>query len=487
MIVLSLTSCGGEKKLHLTAKEGEPANGFVWENNYDVITITGYTGSDNKLVVPETINKKNVTTIAEGAFSGFSGMESVVLPKTLTSIESNAFKDCAMLKTVEWNAVECTFPEEASGDDESSEGAGNPVFANCDALETVKFGKGVKSIPGYAFQGCSGLKTIHLNDGLESIGFSAFGNTDLSDIKIPSTVKSIGGVAFLSAVTGDAIELTLPAALEDMLGNPFAGCNISHIRMGGENEKFYAEGDCLIDKEYGSVYIGCSNSQIPADGSIRSIAPLACFGVKGLGTLDLPDSITSIGICAFEFSELEKITLPAGIAKIEDETFNGCSKLTNVTFKGAVGSIGKSAFSDCSSLKNVVFQNKSGGVFDGEVMLDDGAFQNCSSLTSFDMKITTVPNFVFQGCSSLEKVSLGTLCNEIGNFAFDGCRKLHITLKDFTHTVGWYAFRNCGDVDFDSYYDWYMTSTDGYKKKYTGYWVDGNTFQVYDDYKWTIS
>ncbi len=63
---------------------------FTWEESANFITITGYSGDEDTVVIPEKINGKNVTAVRAGAFvdKNFSTM---VLPKTLLQAESGAF------------------------------------------------------------------------------------------------------------------------------------------------------------------------------------------------------------------------------------------------------------------------------------------------------------------------------------------------------------------------------------------------------------
>lgn len=71
------------------AKESDTSL-FTWEDTGKTITITGYSGDEDTVVIPEKINGKNVTGVRSGAFvdKHFSTM---VLPKTLLFAESGAF------------------------------------------------------------------------------------------------------------------------------------------------------------------------------------------------------------------------------------------------------------------------------------------------------------------------------------------------------------------------------------------------------------
>ena len=94
------------------------------------VTITGYSGSSDPIVIPETIDGVKVTGIGENAFSGCSA-GTVILPKSMeqvaarafvrcnlhtlilfdniTSIHDRSFVDCENLKTLRINAIEAPF------------------------------------------------------------------------------------------------------------------------------------------------------------------------------------------------------------------------------------------------------------------------------------------------------------------------------------------------------------------------------------------
>ena len=56
--------------------------------------------------------------------------------------------------------------------------------------------KTVKSIKSNAFKNCDNLTSITLQEGLEYIGENSFSETAIREIGIPTTVKIIGKNAF---------------------------------------------------------------------------------------------------------------------------------------------------------------------------------------------------------------------------------------------------------------------------------------------------
>ena len=173
ILALSLTACGGSS---IRAKEGKPASGFLWENDYSEITITGYEGSSNNLVIPAKINGKPVTKIKSGTFKGFKTLERVKIHGNIKSL-SGVFPDCTGLKEV---VLENGIEEVTSS------------FSNCSSLEKVNLPKSVKNI-SLSFSGCNSLKSVDLHDDIENIS-EAFKGCALTEIHIPSALfKTIKG------------------------------------------------------------------------------------------------------------------------------------------------------------------------------------------------------------------------------------------------------------------------------------------------------
>ena len=73
---------------------------------------------------------------------------------------------------------------------------GEAAFLGNDTLKKVVVPEGVTAVKAGAFQSCSALTDVVLPEGLEKIGDSAFESSALTNINIPSTVKTIGKHAF---------------------------------------------------------------------------------------------------------------------------------------------------------------------------------------------------------------------------------------------------------------------------------------------------
>ena len=108
-------------------------------------------------------------------------LESVSLPNRVKNIDSRAFANDTNLSSVEFKEVPGNLT------------IGYSAFYNT-AIKEVKLPSKTTSIGDYAFKDCASLEMLELNEGLTSIGQGAFSNcTSLGGvINIPSTVTTIG-------------------------------------------------------------------------------------------------------------------------------------------------------------------------------------------------------------------------------------------------------------------------------------------------------
>ena len=97
--------------------------------------------------------------------------------------QSAAFYNCTGLTSV-------TIPDSVTS-------IGVAVFKDCTGLTSVTIGSSVTSISDTAFYNCTGLTSITIPNGVTSIGDRAFYNcTGLTKVKLCSGVTSIGDYAF---------------------------------------------------------------------------------------------------------------------------------------------------------------------------------------------------------------------------------------------------------------------------------------------------
>ena len=113
--------------------------------------------------------------------------------------------------------------------------------------------------------------------------------------------------------------------------------------------------------------------------------------------------------------------------------FNDCSGLTSLTLPAGITNIGSDAFIYCSGLKEVRFcinDNIDTYLIKGHPYIDVDCgikyYINDKEITSIEIpsNVTTLGNYVFQGCSRLTSLTLPAGITRIGHGAFWGCSGL---------------------------------------------------------------
>ena len=198
-----------------------------------------------------------------------------------------------------------------SGTTYSVTSIGSAAFYDCTGLTSITIPNSVTTIGSNAFYGCTGLTSVTIPNSVTSIGNLAFCYcTGLTSVTIPNSVISIGNMAF-EGCTG-LTSITIPNSVTSIGSDAFSGCygltevNISDLSAW-----------CKIDFKNKSANPLCCAEKINLNGTeikdlvipndITEIKNYAFICCKGLISLTIPNSVTSIGEKAFEESRLRLI------------------------------------------------------------------------------------------------------------------------------------------------------------------------------------
>ena len=98
------------------------------------------------------------------------------------------------------------------------------TFGYCTGLTSIEIPASVTSIGDYTFYGCTGLASIEIPAGVTSIGnYTFYGCTGLTSIEIPASVTSIGNHAFLNCPNLATVTVYAPSCT--LGANAFADCD----------------------------------------------------------------------------------------------------------------------------------------------------------------------------------------------------------------------------------------------------------------------
>ena len=376
---------------NISAEEAEiDTSLFKYEENEDgTITITGYNGTDETVVIPSEIDGKNVSIIGEKSFyenmnikyltvsDGINiidtyafrlceNLESVILPESLSFINSLAFAGCYDLKSIK-------FPN-------TLESIGLDSFSFCTKLEKIDLPI-LNSLCPRAFEFCSNLKEVNCKDGLKMINLRMFsGCIKLEKVIIPDSVKIIEG--YIGEITEnpntviyansnsyarkyanqkgikfsclnfhdwDNGTITLEPTVKSN-GKKLFVCTACKLQKTQEISKLVLpqSGDQIIDPSTNNTY-HVTNSTI-TNGTVKFIKTTIINS-----TISIPDTIningvkfrvTSVAKDAFKNNrKIKKITIGKNIKSIGSNAFSGCKNLKTIIVKSKqIQSVGKNAF-----------------------------------------------------------------------------------------------------------------------------------------------
>ena len=421
------------------------------------------------------------------AFEGCTGLTSITIPDSVTSIGEDTFRKCDNLASIYVSSQNKFY----SSDD--------GVLLNKDKTKVIRCPNGKKgkyvipdsvtSINSYAFYGCIGLTDITIPDSVTSIGDYAFYNTawynnqpdgivcagkvlykykgtmpENTSITIPDSVTSIGTNAFQSC-TGLA-SVTIGNNVTSIEWGAFAGCKgLKSITLSAS----------LTLIEYGTFQNCTSLKSIIIPNSVTKIGGDAFGNCTSLESVTIPDSVMEIGGGAFgNCTSLTNIIIPIGVTEIGYETFRGCTSLKSLFIPDNVKSIYHNSFLDCKSLTSIdvsadneYYSSDNGVLLNKEknkiIFYPSGkkgaytvpnyiseigtmSFYGCIGLTEIFVPntITEIAYGAFYDCINLTNVTLPNSLKTIGSYAFDGCTNLkNIIIPDSVTSIGTSAFMNC--------------------------------------------
>ncbi len=106
-----------------------------------------------------------------------------------------------------------------------------------------------------------------------------------------------------------------------------------------------------------AAYAGNEGTDLSGDRTyLANEMPQRSFQFKtGLTQCKMPNSLTSIGFCAFEGCSglIGAFSIPNSVIRINDYAFKACSSLTAVTIPNSVTNIYKQGFKDCTGLSQI--------------------------------------------------------------------------------------------------------------------------------------
>ena len=386
-------------------------------------------------------------------FAGLTNLTDVHVPRTVKTIKDNAFKGCTALKNIYISSVQTL---------------GNNVFEDCTSLKEIEMDDKLKKAGDYIFKGCTSLEDI-------------YNKSEDPAVVTSLTFASIGSSAYQSSrkaaaeTSGVSLHVPSSAVLNYMIDDNWNKLHIAYADDRGTWTKAGKFGDgAWILYDDGTMVV-CANKGLPESGyttgyynarmSQKELKfatdpdnPTETDPMLMTKRLEIDGNIADLGAYFANFKNLEEVVIKAPVRKLY-RTFSGCEKLASVStatldtigiesFMGtaltnlslpAATQISDRAFKDCSQLQVVQFGTSceiGSSVFENCTSLTNidlgtaktesstNLFKGCSSLNGVIFHGTEVCRGMFEGCTALEQIDLGENCKSIGNYAFGGCTAL---------------------------------------------------------------
>lgn len=358
------------------------------------------------LIIPETHNNKPVKAIATSAFASRNSFISLVIPKTIESIGSDAFSYCNRLVEVYnlSNHIDIRYDDnyglyanidvEHNALDEESilKQYGDFIFAELNSAPSLVAYTGNSPIVvlpedyngenyyiyDYAFYECRNMVSVTVPKAVKKVGLYAFNhNFSLAEVYYLAGMQLEFNGSWMQGELGcyaDAIHYSLDEESVIDIVDDFAF-------LKGSDGEYY-----LV------AYVGESKEIVLPEsynGNSYSIYPKA-----------------------FQSTNLEKITVTSNVKRVGKGAFAMSKNLHEVIFEEGVYEIGENAFME-SGIRKIELPNS-------VTTLGIRAFNNCVSLgyAVLGDGIEVINDYTFFGCANIVSVTLPKNLKSIGNGAF---------------------------------------------------------------------
>ena len=430
--------------------------------------------------------KDGTKIIAEEAFFGCSGVTSVTIPSSVTTINNKAFYACHGLTSI-------VIPNDVTT-------IGAETFAYCSKLANVTIPVSVKTIEKGAFEGCASLKEVYYsgraadwfrisvednNDAvlkvdvlsgpggklivipgdttpnmswffdetsgiLKIMGRGAMENFKINarpweshrlaikEVIIEAGITTIGSYAFYNCTNLETI--SIPNTVETIGDIAFNDCEkLTTFTVDSDNENYSNDEYGVLfnkDKTTLIVYpVGNSRTSYTMPNSVTTIKKYAFESCKNLTTLTLSSDLTVVETQAFYSCAIQDYYYPGTKEQWDDcvKIADNNNELTKRTIHFAPtnpeaiqGRCGENLTWTLNSITGDMVITGTGAMYNYEYSSKRSWGNYLASIKNVVISdgATSIGSYAFYNCSNLETISISKTVETIGDYAFDNCEKL---------------------------------------------------------------
>ncbi len=414
---------------------------------------------------------KGITTIGDDAFSYNTSLTSIKIPNTVTSIGKRAFQGCTNLTSIE-------IPDTVTY-------IGDYCFSGCNRLQKIKLSKKIQTINQRLLQGCSSLTEIEIPEGVKSIGYAAFSScSKLTTITLPASLTSFNGTALagLSRLTEVKVadgnnsfkfengmllskdgktmymalltltEINVPNGVVSIVGDTLSGSSATKIILP----------DTVSSNLSGTVFNGMnklstielsstSKNLKLVDGNLYSYDGKRFIKYMGTSkTFTVPEGVETL-VCRCITKSMTTLNLPSTLKVIEGWSLASMSGVNLLNIPASVTTMYTYSFHANTKLR-VAESNSTYKSIDDVLILNKAGtkvIMASKNATTYNIPntVTEIGKNAFYGCSKITSITIPDSVTTIGAGAFESCSSLtEITIPQSVTSIGSDAFVYCGKL-----------------------------------------
>ena len=414
---------------------------------------------------------KGITTIGDDAFSYNTSLTSIKIPNTVTSIGKRAFQECTNLTSIE-------IPDTVTY-------IGDYCFSGCNRLQKIKLSKKIQTINQRLLQGCSSLTEIEIPEGVKSIGYAAFISCNkLTTITLPASLTSFNGTAIagLSRLTEVKVadgnnsfkfengmllskdgktmymalltltEINVPNGVVSIVGDTLSGSSATKIILP----------DTVSSNLSGTVFNGMnklstielsstSKNLKLVDGNLYSYDGKRFIKYMGTSkTFTVPEGVETL-VCRCITKSMTTLNLLSTLKVIEGWSLSSMSGVNLLNIPASVTTMYTYSFHANTKLR-VAESNSTYKSIDDVLILNKAGtkvIMASKNATTYNIPntVTEIGKNAFYGCSKITSITIPDSVTTIGAGAFESCSSLtEITIPQNVTSIGPDAFVYCGKL-----------------------------------------
>ena len=410
-------------------------NAFNGNQNYKtVLTYANYLFVENKAFYNSNVENfdfKIVSNLGNESFAK-TNVKSAEFSSLLSSLGTAVFAGCQNLTSVDFTKVSINtlnaIPEQ--------------MFLNCSKLETVKPSSNMTTIKTEAFKNCSSLVDLSFLEtyNINTLENNVFENATINSVKISENLTSLGTDLFKGAFINELHLELLPydeynsQLFTEIFGN--LKSSLKKLKISGDLSEIYSN--------YFKNFVALESLDLSGCTNLTKIGQYAFYGCEKLETISFGEELDAsvFNVTAFyntawynNFNDMliigktlvfapttysgnsGVVQVGTSVETIADAAFTNNKNITTINIPATVKSIGKNAFSGCSGLVSVNFETGS-----NLENIDNSAFSMCLKLSQINLenctKLATIGESAFWKIGAVESFVIPDSVSQIKSNAF---------------------------------------------------------------------